>query len=387
MGAQRLDPVVAARRVAGPPGPLTVDNVASYLLDLGLLSSHAIIEGDLEIVSRTRRNRNLAITLRDQPGFLVKQPEKQDSPAAATLRREAAFYGWCRDCAGADVRSMVPRCVHAEPDSGVLILELLEDMVPLWDHYRSLQGKAFPSRTGRALGRALALLHGIDVGGSSAGPAAREFLEPSKPEVFGWVTPRPGALATLSAGGHEVLRIVQEQGMAPAIAEMSGRWVASTLVHGDLKLDNVLIVDEEGECRVALVDWELVHLGDPAWDAASALHDYVMWWIITTPPSASVEERASGATSPMRMMQPAIRGAWDAYRRESGFSNTEARAFLDRAVRYSAARIVQTAFELAGNMAALPAPAVLGLQVAANILADPARARADLYGLEDVSQR
>ena len=47
------------------------------------------------------------------------------------------------------------------------------------------------------------------------------------------------------------------------------------MIHNDIKSDNVLIRAGRGRGRVEarIVDWELVQLGDPAWDLAGACRD------------------------------------------------------------------------------------------------------------------
>jgi aminoglycoside phosphotransferase (APT) family kinase protein len=61
------------------------------------------------------------------------------------------------------------------------------------------------------------------------------------------------------------------------LAERLGRDVpvsqAATIVHGDYRLDNV-VVDPAGGRVVAVLDWEMATLGDPLADVASA----VVWW-------------------------------------------------------------------------------------------------------------
>src|SRR6266511_2339557 len=141
--------------------------------------------------------------------------------------------------------------------------------------------RALDSAAGRALGHALADtladLHVVD-------PAAVGLAEFGRPEGFlerqvrrwrkqlaaSYTRPLPGAeeLAERLAGTEPV----------------SGR---AAVVHGDFRLDNVL-VDPSGEGRIAAVlDWEMATLGDPLtdlgitcvyWDGLADLND-------STPPS------------------------------------------------------------------------------------------------------
>ena len=65
-------------------------------------------------------------------------------------------------------------------------------------------------------------------------------------------------------------------------------WRDETLIHGDIKSDNILVGPprdrhEAQEDTVWFVDWEFVQIGDPAWDLASALHDFMIFWTSSMP--------------------------------------------------------------------------------------------------------
>lgn len=55
-----------------------------------------------------------------------------------------------------------------------------------------------------------------------------------------------------------------------------------TLIHADLHLDNLIFAPDDGSRRVAVLDWQTVSVGPPAWDVARFLFD-----------SLSVEDRRS----------------------------------------------------------------------------------------------
>jgi hypothetical protein len=76
-----------------------------------------------------------------------------------------------------------------------------------------------------------------------------------------------------------------------------------------------------------------------------------------------------------------VRSLWRGYRTTAQLTPPEADALLGRAVRFSAARLIQSAYEMAMSAQALPIPSVLLLQISANLLADPETGQAQLYGL------
>lgn len=139
---------------------------------------------------------------------------------------------------------------------------LLEDATGLV--MRRLEGEAIPRRLLRderyarareglvgQVASAAASLHAVSIG-----------------DLNGFDVPAaPPALAGIEGLEAELDRIGEPH---PAL-ELGLRWLRAhppaprepALVHGDLRLGN-LIVDEDG--LVALLDWELCHLGDPAED-------------------------------------------------------------------------------------------------------------------------
>src|SRR5205085_4146404 len=93
--------------------------------------------------------------------------------------------------------------------------------------------------------------------------------------------PSPDLMATLSPANMETLKILQTQEQISARLDvLRKRWIASTLIHNDIKSDNILVsAPADGAPRVHIVDWELVQIGDPAWDIAGVLQDFVLFWI------------------------------------------------------------------------------------------------------------
>lgn len=102
--------------------------------------------------------------------------------------------------------------------------------------------------------------------------------------------PGPDAARTELDGWTAILRRDQQEPW-PEL-EVARRWLAASaprsprtvLVHGDFKPGNVLL--EDGHRLVALLDWELAHLGDPMED---------LGWI----------------TQPLRLREHLIPGAWE----------------------------------------------------------------------------
>src|SRR5262249_51500722 len=125
-------------------------------------------------------------------------------------------------------------------------------------------------------------------------------------------------LPHLSSADVQMIRILQKQeGLAERLDSLRRLWKAETVIHGDIKSDNVLAwrPSDELAWEVRLVDWELVQWGDAAWDLAGALQDFVALWVDSMPLAVNltIEEGADQARCPLAVAQEAIRSLWQGY--------------------------------------------------------------------------
>ncbi len=93
-------------------------------------------------------------------------------------------------------------------------------------------------------------------------------------------SPLPWTLTVMDFDGpslfwsSEAATLLSQLGRSPAamaaIREARHSWQPSSFIHGDAKLDNVLLADDDTGGFV-FVDWELSGCGDPLWDLAGLL--------------------------------------------------------------------------------------------------------------------
>jgi hypothetical protein len=368
-----------------PPPNLTVDTVVPYLVERDLVSAAAIVEGDLKVVDVGRRNENLKIIREGGPSYLLKQPGEGEPSTDATIRYEAAFYNNCQfDSGSAELRDVIPGFQSWDESRQVLILELV-DGYPLWAHYASTTAPEFPSDSAEPLGRALGTLHRVfRERWSQPDPWMVQLLS-APPWILFAHRPTPEIYAQLSPASLQVLRLLQQdRPMTAGLDSLRGEWVADTLVHGDIKGDNVLVtVRADEDVRVCIVDWELIQVGDAAWDVGNIFRDFLDHWLASVPLSGDLtpEQMLESAQIPLANLHPATRAFWNAYRGAAGLDANAAGDFLLRSVRFAAARIAQGAYELSATVPTPSNLAIAMLQLAANILADPRDALLHLLGI------
>lgn len=363
---------------------LTARTVPHFLLEHRLLTLDAIVDGEIAVVEAPRRNHNFKVTRERAPGFFVKQVATVEPTAVETLGREAECYRVAHhDPAFAPLAALLPRVHGYDAARHVLVLELLDTGEDVGQRHRR-EGR-FPPAVGAALGRALARVHAPLVPVVTA-EEWRERFARRIPWILQASRPDSIPAAAHLGGNQQLLTIVQTYAeLQRSLDALGEAWRRDTLIHGDVKWENCLLVDEDGETngagRLVLVDWEMVDVGDPAWDVGAIFQAYLTYWVLSMPaaPGVPPAQLVARAPHPVESMQPAMRAFWRAYAAEAGVEQDD--ALLDRAVRYAAARMIQSAYETLTQAPQITAHAVLLLQLSSNIFQDPRVAVRDLLAL------
>ena len=169
------------------------------------------------------------------------------------------------------------------------------------------------------------------------------------PSILVFHQPGPENCAGLSRADLEILRILQANaGFVEHLERLTRSWRPETVIHGDIRFDNVLVrsprADEEVDAiELWIVDWEMVRIGDPAWDLAGALQDFLVLWVSSMPLSdeLTTEEMTARARVPLDELRAASRALWAGYRAAAGLEVAEEGGFLRRAVAFAAVRLIQ----------------------------------------------
>jgi Ser/Thr protein kinase RdoA (MazF antagonist) len=374
---------------------LNVDTAVPYLLEHGLIDAEWIVDGDLTVGCAARRNRNLRVEGPSGHGYLIKQAVDTSPARRLLLDNEVAFLEFCRgDASLAAAAKHLPTIMFCDRDHSVHAMKLIAGAKTLQSHYREHNAGAFPLTASRALGRALGTLHSA-LRLSRHGTSPRWAWLPSQlPGALQYQRPSPSALAILSTAGARALRILHEHTeLEDRLGRLRSLWQADSVIHGDIKFDNILVRSagkdpDAGLVNVWIVDWESARVGDPAWDVAGALNDYLIFWTASMPisPTLTAEEMVDQARYPLEILRGAIRAFWEGYQRGVELDGADADRVLRRAVLYSAARLVQTAYELSASEDEIPAQAVILLQLSANLLAQPEIGQVHLYGIPPATE-
>ena len=348
--------------------------VAAYLLERRLVSRRSIVSGQLRIVDASRRNRNFRVSGRPGESYLLKQGLAADS--AQTLANEVALYRRLT-AEAAPIASCIPRLYVYDSARGVLILEWIADSLDLYRYHAARDRCSLVLAA--ALGRVLAALHTVAQDG--------EAFRRDAPWVLSLHRVQLDALRYLSAASIELIKVIQsEEPFARGLDKLRDGWCSETLVHRDVKWENCIAHAPEGATRltrIKLVDWEMAGWGDPAFDVGSGFSDFLGHWLAAVPIERApvVERLVEPAPRPLHSLQPAIAVFWRAYVRGRRLQEGPASRLLVRAVRYAAARLVQSAFEQTQELPLMSARIAYSLQLSRDMLCQPRAAASDLLGI------
>ncbi len=253
-----------ARRV------IQLDQLLSELVSAGVITSAEAVLGDVLLVPVGRSHPVFRMDIDGAPRAAVKLFGPSRGETDGDCERERAVLA----LAGVvpELAAVIPESIpHSGPDT--LVITRWVDGTPAWEG-DSLTGGRATSAAGdlvdlvpHVMPRLVALhkataRHARERGLVSAlkGPipwGLRLFDGDAPSELW-----HHTAIAPLLASAAQ--RPVLVQGLRRA----RGAWRELSLVHGDLKHDNLLLAPG-GE--VWIVDWEMARLGDPAWDLAGLM--------------------------------------------------------------------------------------------------------------------
>ena len=338
----------------------TANDLVHYLLERGLLSATNVVDG-VRVVPTIRRNNNFSVTCRSGPSYFVKSLLPGAAQAPETLRQEATLYSLAAsEEALAPLRALMPRFDLYDPQRTLLVFEHLGDAKTLAELHAELGGATewVAERTGRAL----AAIH-------RAGAAALPRLDPHS-----FRRQPPWALSL-----HQITPSFGQSGMqlqtllltypeyAQALDAMRAGWHANTVIHGDMKFDNVLMIGSGDDWTLKIIDWELADLGEDLWDVAGILQNYLYWSAIST-------QSGHGGwtvTMPFDRLQPSMNALWNAYCDELGTPEIDRTPRLERCSLYAAARLLQSVMEMLVVSPVMSSHVALLLQTSLNILRNP----------------
>lgn len=362
---------------------LNSTNIVYYLLEKGLVSAEQVVDGDFMVTEAPRRNRNFKVMKRDRSGLFVKQVQRWEQQSIATVQLEAHCYRLTNeDKSFVALRDIVPRFHCYDERRAVLVTELLPGGETLAEYH--FRNGGFPDEVAVQLGQAFGRYH-RQVKSSSAPSSGPEFPRRA-PWVLSFHNATPQMAQSMSGANYQLLEMLKRYPeFGKTLDRLAGEWRQESLIHGDIKWDNCVLVPNgaNGSVKLKLVDWELADWGDPCWDVAAIFSAFIVFWIQSLPltPGEDTARAVQATQFPIEKMQPAIHAFWEAYLKEMQLDAVAARDVLRRSVLFCGARTIQTAYEYVQMIPQMSNLSLYMLQVSMNILLQPEAATSELLGL------
>ncbi|WP_217209176.1 phosphotransferase family protein [Streptomyces sp. AC550_RSS872] len=170
----------------------------------------------------------------------------------------------------AQTRAALPRLLAGGPETRVIALDVVRDCDPLSDLIRGRQ----PVDTGHLV-RLAAVFAGLH-----RTPIAEAYAE--YPEWLLWPpVPKTTDLSPYEyahgCGMEFDVYIRTMQDLAPDFRELHDDWRPDSLVHFDMRDDNILIArDPDSPLPLRIIDWELAGFGDPRYDIGYLVGQFMM---------------------------------------------------------------------------------------------------------------
>ena len=301
---------------------LNSKNVFDYLVEHKLCTESDKVRAKIEPISA--KNFNLLINFSGNRKLLVKQERhNQEGKSAGEFLGEWRLQKFLQHFPELDsLRPYVCEVVHFDQDNSILISTYLEHYRDLEDFYA--KENTFNPVIASSLGTILATIHrqtfnneeykkffSNELDSPNSAPVLRSIqkLERITPEIF----------SVVPTDGLKFFALYQRyDSLGQAIAELGKALNPVCLTHNDLKLNNILLLNdwEKSEKNlVCLIDWERSGWGDPAFDLGMLMGSYIQIWLgsLVISQSLTIDESLRLATTPLELLQPSIAALYLAY--------------------------------------------------------------------------
>lgn len=356
---------------------LTASSLTPWMMRRGLLDPADVVRGEFTVTQIDRHNRGFLIRRPATRPLFVKQLTTLDRFDIACLEREAHILR----LAGSDERfaslgQAMPEFVDYDESRYALTVKLLPDARDLLSAAEHAGG--IPLAVARQAGNLVAEFE------SECGRAIATALNPNlcdgrPPWILSYH--RDQGDGWLSPANEQLLRTLQDDSrLTGTLDEIRLSWTADSLMHSDLKWDNVLAVNGEGaeensESPCRFIDWEMVNRGDAAWDAATMVQCWWWYWIMSTPPVelTTLDDLQRKRMPAFDEHRDSLNAFWAGY--VESLSVESAHERLAGCLRLAAARLLQTTYELLQSASEFSPQARLLVEMSRRFLLQPESAQ------------
>jgi len=352
---------------------LTQKNVHLFLLEKGIIEAKSIVDGDYSIITSQTRNAIFKITRKKEKSLFVKQLNSFDTNNTYVLQKDATSLWLIKnEKEFEELSKYVPNYYGFDPEKQVLITEYLPDSINLEDYSRIQSGKWHNGILDN-LAKILASYH-FELQAKLKNSRSISFFPNQIPWVL-QIAENPTMRIPSAPGTNYnpvVSAIIENPNFLNVLKGIQNEWIYTTLIHGDIKGMNFLIYGNQNYEKLKIIDWEIADIGDPLWDVAGIFAGMISNELLYSKKFAN----SSFAPVPgidISDINQAIHSAhyfWKKYVDLVSKNLDNKYLSIEKIIKYTGARLVQTAIEQNMMMATIQPNAIKMLQASYAILSN-----------------
>ncbi len=341
---------------------LTTKNIAHYLLGKGFLDPEKVLSGDFKVLFSQSRNTIFRIDTGEPTGLFVKQLVQSDQYNNYLMQKDSTVHFLIHNhIEYLETAKHVPQYYGYDPDGQVMSLAYYVDAKNL--HEILHEQKELPKKYIQQSAEILASFHNVSIEQVIDNSSAR-FLPQQLPWAFRWDD-------RYASDKHAYTLFLKEQfELNQQIEEAKAEWKYSSLTHGDIKWVNFVVDKVSSDLK--LIDWEIADFGDPFWDIAGMFQSFITHWILTFDEHSSTHQRIKNLE--FFSFEDALSGMrtfWNSYQAKSKVVQENPEASKLKAIKYTALRMIQTAYEICIHEKKITNNSARITQMASKILNNP----------------
>ncbi|MDH3677611.1 MAG: phosphotransferase [Nitrosopumilus sp.] len=322
---------------------ISIDSIASYMIDKGLVKSKSIVDSDLIVSDLSRKNRNFTIVSENSTSYFLKQPYVTDEYSIETINRESKFYSKTFSSKKfSKIQEIIPKFIEFDSKNNILITKFISN------YQKNNEKEILFAEQMSALGKSLGMFHSFT--SKKMIHSEFDFLPKSFPPTILISHPSPELFSLMGLGSLQFLKDIQQNKILfRFLVDIEKIWCVETIIHGDLKFDNVIFTTSETkkDPELKLLDWELVNRGDPAWDIGTILFGFLYSHLFGEDflKNFKVNENFDQVKSLIQTIGLDFKVLWKVYQKEMKQTKLIDKTFLDRAIKYATAKLIQSSFD------------------------------------------